>query len=286
MTHIWHFLLNNKTTDPKTYFMVQLRFLNGNLTQGHQCSWFIILCCCLILVSCNNNGERKITIAAAANMQFVMTELVNNFSEKNNVECDLIIGSSGKITAQITEGAPYDVFVAANMKYPEFVYSKGLSNRPPQVYGYGKLVLWSADASIDPSLDLLLDESVETIAIANPQTAPYGEAAMQVLRNNNLLDSIGSKLVFGESIAQTNQFIVAQAATVGFTALSVVLSDTMKNKGKWIVLSEEDYRPISQGALLISRDKKVNDKAEQFYTYLFSKEAADILEEFGYSKYE
>lgn len=240
----------------------------------------------LLLFSCKEDESKKITIAAAANMQFVMQELVANFSMNTGIECDLVISSSGKLTAQIIEGAPYDIFAAANMKYPELVYSEGLSANPPEIYAYGKLVLWTTDPALDPGLDVLLDESVDKIAIANPQTAPYGEAAVQVLRNYQLLDTLENKLVYGESIAQTNQFIVTRAASLGFTALSIVLSDAMKTEGKWIALPEDSYKPIAQGALLISRKKTANGSAEKFYTYLFSEEAGKILEEFGYSKNE
>lgn len=249
-----------------------------------------ILCYCFggiaFLSSCAEPSKQKITIATSANMQFVMHELVEDFNLRTNIECDLIIGSSGKLTAQISEGAPYDILVAANMKYPEFIHAQGLSTNPPKIYAYGKLVLWTADSSLDPSLELLLSNSTDKIALANPQTAPYGEAAIDVLKKHGLLDSLQHKLVYGESVAQTNQFIISGAADVGFTALSVVKSELMRNKGKWMLIDKEDYKPIAQGVVLLNTKKKVNRLAKEFYDYLFSEEAGEILEEFGYSRNE
>ena len=219
-------------------------------------------------------------------MQFVMKELVDDFKLRTNIDCDLVIGSSGKLTAQITEGAPYNLFVAANMMYPEYIHSEGLSPSPPEIYAYGKLVLWSVDPTVNPSLDLLKSDVVDKIAIANPQTAPYGEAAIEVLKHHSLLDSVKHKLVYGESIAQTNQFIVTGAAKIGFTSLSVVSSELMRSKGKWMLIEKEEYNSIAQGVALISRDDEMDELAMKFYSYLFSEEASLILEEFGYSRNE
>ena len=219
-------------------------------------------------------------------MQFVMKKLVEDFNIRTNIECDLVVSSSGKLTAQIIEGAPYNLLVAANMMYPEYIYDQGLSPAPPEIYAYGKLVLWSVNSAADPSLELLDHEAVKKIAIANPQTAPYGEAAIEVLKKHQLLESVKDKLVYGESIAQTNQFIVTGAATLGFTSLSVVRSELMRSKGNWTLIEEDDYRPIAQGVVLVTKNKEIDQFSEEFYKYLFSEEAGLILEEFGYSRNE
>ena len=251
---------------------------------------YLIICIFLVsalsLHSCSDSSEKKITIATSANMQFVMKELVEDFKLRTNIDCDLIIASSGKLTAQIVEGAPYNLFVAANLMYPEHIHNQGLTAKTPEIYAYGKLVLWSVKPSFSPALDLLDQEVVEKIAIANPQTAPYGEAAIEVLKKNHLFDSVKEKLVYGESIAQTNQFIVTGAATVGFTSLSVVRSELMRNKGSWIPIEEADYQPIAQGVVIINQDQMQDRLSEEFYNYLFSEEAGEILEDFGYSRNE
>lgn len=236
--------------------------------------------------SCNSSSSRKegfqpLTIATAANMQFAMETLTKAFTEETGILCELTISSSGKLTAQIKEGAPYDVFVSANMKYPNELYKQGMTVEKPKVYAHGKLVLWSMKEGLLPTLELLDDSSISHIALANPKTAPYGMAAEEVLKGEGLYDRLESKLVFGESIAQTNQFIITQSAEVGFTSMSVVLSPQMKDKGKWIELAPSLYSPIEQGIVVLKKDTEI-ENAEIFYDFIFSPKAKKILEEFGY----
>lgn len=238
----------------------------------------------LFSFSCCSNykKDRKITIAVAANMQYAMKAVVDNFEEKTGISCDLVIGSSGKLTAQITEGAPYDIFLSADMKYPLEIYNSGLALEPPLSYGYGQLVLWSTMKGMQPSITLLTDKSIDHIALANPLTAPYGKAAMEVLQHYGLFDSLAHKLVYGESISQTNQFITSKSAALGFTAMSVVLSPGLKDKGNWATLDSTSYHPIEQGVVLIHRDQTNLQDIRKFYAYLFSVEAKLVLKNFGY----
>lgn len=245
--------------------------------------YFLLFWLVLFSVACNDQNNQKITIATSANMQFTMKALTTAFTTKNGIECELVISSSGKLTAQIKEGAPYDIFVAADMKYPNEVFNSGLSTFPPKIYAHGKLVLWSVAENITPSLKALQETSIKHIALANPKTAPYGIAAVEVLEKYHLLDSLKEKLVYGESISQTNQFIISKSAEAGFTAMSVVLSDELKNKGNWVALDEDLYTPLSQGVVLIKNNIENNVNAQQFYDFLFSDEAKEILKKFGYS---
>lgn len=240
----------------------------------------------MMVLSCGKSEKQKITVAAAANMQFAIREIAARFTEKTGLECELVIGSSGKLTAQIVEGAPFDIFLAADMKYPEYIFNRGMATKEPEIYAYGYLVLLNTEPTIDPKIDMVLDPSVEKIALANPQTAPYGAAAIQFLENRRWLDSIEHKLVYGESISQTNQFISTKAVSGGFTALSVVKANHLRGIGNWVLVPQEEYDPIEQGVILISRNGGENTAAEKFYSYLLSDEAAKILEDFGYSKYE
>ena len=228
----------------------------------------------------------KITIATAANMQFAMAELTKEFTKQTAIECEMVISSSGKLTAQIKEGAPYDIFISANMKYPWEVYHSGLAENKPKIYAYGKLVLWTMVEGIEPSLDLFTDKSIHHIALANPKTAPYGLAATDVLDHHNIYEKVKGKLVFGESISQTNQFINSKAAEIGFTALSVVLSPEMRGKGKWIEMEESTYSPIEQGVVVIKHDRPTNKIAIKFYEFLFSDKAQKVLTDFGYAIHE
>src|SRR3954466_5792583 len=152
-------------------------------------------------------AQNKLTVAAAANVQFVMNELVKDFDSSANIKTDIILNSSGKLTAQIKEGAPYDIFVSADMKYPQELYKSGHAIDSPKVYANGLLVLWTTQTGIKPLADLsvLTSHAIRKIAIANPQTAPYGEASVEAMNYYKVYDKVKYKLVYGESISQTNQ---------------------------------------------------------------------------------
>lgn len=229
------------------------------------------------------NETRGVTIATAANMQYAMKALMEEFRAKTGIPCEVVTGSSGKLTAQITEGAPFDIFVAANRMYPEEVARRGLAAQPPAVYAYGSLVLWTLNHEDLLSLDSLQSESVTHIAMANPKTAPYGQAALEVLTRFDLQQSLEPKFVYGESVAQTNQFVLSGAAELGFTALSVVVSPQMQGKGHWKLIEKNLYSPIEQAVVLLAPGGETSEEAEHFYRFLLSAESGIILEKFGYS---
>ncbi len=233
------------------------------------------------LTACQSNEPPKLTIATAANVRYAMDDIIKAFKEQTGITCHMVTASSGKLTAQISEGAPYDVFVSADMKYPETLHQKGLATRPPKIYAYGKLVAWTMKYEVSLSLNDWTNKEIKYIAIANPKTAPYGKAALQTLQHAEIHEPIKDKLVYGESISQVNQFVRAQTADIGLTALSVVLSPQAKNKGKWIPIPDDAYDSIAQGAVVIHKTEQA-DKAEQFYQFLFSEQAAEILEKYGY----
>ena len=226
--------------------------------------------------------SKPMIIATSANMQFATQELTRQFTEKTGTAGELVIGSSGKLTAQIIEGAPFDVFLAANMKYPNEIFKSGLAVDSPKIYAYGKLVLWSMIDGIEPSVEQLSGGSVKHVALANPKIAPYGIAAREALQHYDLLPEIEDKLVYGESIAQTNQFITSRSAELGFTAMSVVLSPQMKGKGRWIEVDKDIYTPIEQGVVIIRRKNFDHSDAKKFVEFLFSREGKKILKDFGY----
>ena len=233
--------------------------------------------------SCSSsNTEEKLNIAVAANMQFTVKAIAKAFTAKTGIECNLIISSSGKLTAQVEAGAPYDVFVSANMKYPKSLYKSGKTYDTPRIYAYGKLVLWTMDTLQSPSLALLQEGKIAHIATANPKMAPYGIAAQEVLAKNGLDKIVENKLVYGESILQTNQFIVTQAANIGFTSLSTVIATPMKEKGKWLQIPEDDHTPIAQGIVQLKNDKRKAAQSKQFVNFMFSSEAQNLLKAYGY----
>lgn len=232
----------------------------------------------IFLIGCQTNHSLK--IATSANMQFAMEEIVTVFEKENNIKVELIVSSSGKLTSQIEQGAPFDVFVAANMKYPEYLYDHGYTNQAPEVYTYGQLVLWTLNDN-EPSIQGLTSDQINKIAIANPKTAPYGQASIDVLRTHKLYKEVESKLIYGESISQCNQFITTRSADIGFTAMSTVLSPNMKTTGNWIKINNDDHTPIAQGVVILKKSNQQKE-AQSFYEFIMSKTAQNILAKYGY----
>jgi molybdate transport system substrate-binding protein len=185
------------------------------------------------------------------------------------------------LTAQIREGAPFDMLISADMKYPEELFQSGLTVGPPEVYAYGKLVLLSVANDYQPRIEDLSREIISHVALPNPKTAPYGKAAMEVLEYLGLIDSIRHKMVFGESISQVNQFIISGAAEVGFTAKSVAMAAPMEKRGRWIEMDEAHYAPIAQGVVIIDNPNRT--RSRRFLDFLFSPEGQMILRKYGYS---
>lgn len=243
----------------------------------------ILLIFSFFLQTCTPGKERPLTIAVAANVQFAMQELTEHFTSQTGMACQIVHSSSGKLTAQIMEGAPYDLFISADMKYPEELHRAGLTTSPPLPYAYGKLVLWSLIDDFPSPIDigqLATRDAVRHIAIANPKTAPYGVAAIEALQYFAAYDALQAKLVFGESISQVNQFVLSKTAEVGITAKSVVLSPKIKGQGKWTEVPPASYSPIAQGVVILKKGQI--EKAEQFHSFLFSESARVILEKYGY----
>ena len=229
------------------------------------------------------SDSKAVRVATAANMQYAMEEICENFIEDTGYACQVIVGSSGKLTAQIEQGAPFDLMVSADLKYPMYLHEQQLTRGSPRVYARGKLALWSLRPGLDLSLDSLSQPGVRRIAVANPETAPYGKAALESLRVHGILKNVEHKLIFGESIAQVNQFIESGAAEVGFTAGSVKHAPPVKARGQWLSLPDSSYTPILQAAALLSGGEASAESAMEFYEYLFSDTAGMILTKYGYA---
>jgi molybdate transport system substrate-binding protein len=246
---------------------------------------FILSFCSIFFIAITTSAQTKITVAVAANMQYTMQALKAEFNKTDKTEIDIVLGASGNLTQQIMQGAPFDIFISADTSFPKKLSDTGFAAEPPKVYAQGVLILWSANPAIQPQADLklLLNDNIQHIAIANSKTAPYGAAAEFILKKYNLYDKVSAKLVTGESITQTSQFIAAQAADIGFTAKSIVISDEMKGKGKWIELNQEDYPPIKQAAVLLKYGQQNHAAgSKKFYDFLYSAQAKAIYKKFGY----
>lgn len=239
----------------------------------------------VFLANFNCIAQTKITVAVAANMQYASEALKKAFEKKENIKVEIIIGSSGKLTQQIMSTAPFDIFISADTSFPKKLFEENFTIGAPKVYAQGILVLWTLkkEVTINPNLQVLLRNDIRSIAIANPKNAPYGSAAEALIKKYNLYDKVKNKLVYGESITQTSQFIATQAADIGFTAKSIVLSNEMKGKGLWIDLNQKDYPPIKQAAVLLKYGQQTHpQESKKFFDFLFSTNAKAILQNFGY----
>jgi molybdate transport system substrate-binding protein len=241
--------------------------------------------CLLILLSGVAYAADSLTVAVAANVKFAFDDLASSFTKESGIEIQPVFSSSGKIVSQVAEGAPYDVFLSADMAFPERLFKDGHAVAAPKVYAYGKLVLWTLrpDLDLGNGLQILADSKVKKVAVANPKVAPYGAEAIKSLDNLGLKAIVEPKLVFAENIAQVIQYIDSGSVDVGLTAKSLVIAPEMKGKGKWIDVPQDAYDPIAQGAVILKHGQTNNpDAASKFYDYLYSTKARNILLGFDY----
>lgn len=236
----------------------------------------------LIFISVSAIAQ-KINIAVAANVSYAINDLIKEFNKTNpNTKILVTLGSSGKLTAQIKNGAPYDLFMSANMKYPQSLYKDKIAITKPIVYAQGSLAMLSLrKKDFSKGINLIKDESIKKVAIANPKTAPYGKATKEALKNANI--DITKKLVFGESISQTVSYTVT-ATDLGFIAKSSLYSPKMKQFKKninWIDVDNNLYTPINQGVVILEKSKN-NIETKAFYNFILGENARKIFKDFGY----
>lgn len=238
----------------------------------------------LLVMSIHSSYAEPLTVAVAANVKFVFDELKTEFKNVAGIDVNGVFASSGKINAQIKSGAPYDVFMSADMEFPLALYKEGYALSVPKVYARGVLVLWTLQPlDLKQGLAVLNDPAVKKVAMANPKLAPYGEEAMHALEHFKLRASVEPKLIYGESISQVNQYIDTRAVEIGFTSKSVVLAPQMQGKGSWIEVPRNSYQPIEQGIVLLKHGNETNAlAAKQFMDFMASAKARNILEKFGY----
>ncbi len=227
----------------------------------------------------------SINIAVAANVSYAIEELKAEFGKiYPDIKVNVTLGSSGKLTAQIIHGAPYGLFMSANMLYPKRLYKKKIATTQPRVYAKGSLALFSVkEYDFSKGLALLEQKDVKRIAIGNPKTAPYGKAAFEALKNAHILTKVQSKFIYGESISQTISYTVT-AADIGIVAKSSLYSSKMaryKEGEHWSVIDPKLYTPIKQGIVLL---KNANNTQEYqaFYDFIVSKRAQAVFQKYGY----
>ena len=230
-------------------------------------------------------AAEQVSVAAAANLAYVLEPLNAAFMASDpGVSVTSATGASGGLVAQINNGAPFDVFLSADLDFPrKLIAAGGAGGSSPVTFAFGRLVLWTtrADLTLGSVESAVRDPSVRKVAIANPRTAPYGLAAQEVLARLGLSGDAGPKIVVGENITQTAQFVSSGNADIGFVALSLVVAPNLKEKGRWIEIPRSLYPPIAQGAVLTKRGAS-NPAARRYLEFLASKAAREVFARFGY----
>ncbi len=242
----------------------------------------ILIVACLLLST--PIFAQNLKVAVAANLQSVIKVLGQDFKQKTGITIEPIVGSSGNLTTQISNGAPFDVFLSADMGFPETLFKQGFSLKKPVIYTQGSLIICSnQDIGFENWERALMTGRIKKIAIANPAIAPYGKAAEETLKDKGIINDIKSKIVYGESISQVNTYIATGVTEVGFTTQALVKDPANKTKLYWKVIDPKTYAPIEQGMVLLKHAND-NPEAEKFYQYILSPAAKAIFEEYGYRR--
>jgi molybdate transport system substrate-binding protein len=244
----------------------------------------------LLILSCNAFAT-ELLVAAASDLSSAAKDLVADFQKKTGHTVKLSLGSSGNFHAQIMNGAPFDVFLSADLSYVRDLEKAGLAETGSiYTYAIGRIVLWAPKTS---PLDLqtlgmkaLTQSQARRIAIANPEHAPYGRAAVSAMQAAGAYNELKSKLVLGENISQTAQFVQSGAADVGIVALSLALAEPMKSEGKYWEVPVQSYPRIEQGAVILKQAQRAghSEAARAFLDMLQSAEGQAILRRYGFTQ--
>lgn len=241
----------------------------------------------LTMVAPAVSAQKPPTVAAAANLNVVLPEIATQFERDRGARVEIVFGASGVLTRQIRDGAPFDLFLSADEALPQQLAAAGLTRDAGVVYAIGRLAIFAphdspleVDASLDGLARLLKGGTAFRFAIANPDVAPYGQAAIAVLRKRALWDLVQPHIVLGDTIAQAAQFASSGNAAGGLIAYSIALSPEFATRGRHAVIADGDYPPLMQRMVLL---KKAGPIAEQFYAYLQSPPARATLQKHGFA---
>lgn len=243
----------------------------------------------LLILALSWNGPAQaaeIAVAAASDLSFALKEAAGQFERQTGTHIKVSLGSSGNFFAQIRNGAPFDVYFSADIRYPQELIESGHAVAESLVrYAIGRIVLWVPNSSplhiAQRGMQALLDPSVRKIAIANPKHAPYGRAAVSAMEQGNVYEAVKDRLVLGENISQAAQFVESGAADVGIIALSLALAPPMKAAGRYWEIPAEAHPPIKQGAVLLTGGKNAED-ARAFLAFVQSIPGQAIMTRYGF----
>lgn len=244
-------------------------------------AWLIIL----LAVLAGASGAQEVTVAAAADLQYALQEIAGGFQQQSGIAVKVTFGSSGNLTTQIENGAPFDLFFSADSEFPNRLIKAGVADQASfYEYATGALVLWVRNGSkldLNRGMQVLTDPAIGKVSIANPIHAPYGRAAVAAMKSTNVYDQVAGKLVTGENISQAAQYVETGAADIGIVALSLALSPTMSREGHYVVVPPASYPTMRQAAVIISKSPR-RAEAARFLAYFQQPQAIAILERYGF----
>jgi molybdate transport system substrate-binding protein len=229
---------------------------------------------------------QEIAIAAAADLKFAMTDVAAQFEKQTGHKVNVTYGSSGNFFSQLQNGAPFDLFFSADIDYAWKLDAAGLAE-PGTLYLYaiGRIVIWTPpDSKVDVAKQgwkALLDERVQKIAIANPEHAPYGRAAVAAMQKAGIYEQVKPKLVYGDNISQAAQFVQSGSAQAGIVALSLAISTGMKDGKRWDI--PEDMHPPIEQAVILMKNPKNKEAARAFLDFVKSEQARSTLAKYGFT---
>jgi molybdate transport system substrate-binding protein len=240
---------------------------------------FVILICAAFA-----QAQQTLRIAAAADLQPVLPPILAEFTAQTGIHAEASFQSSATLATQIVNGAPFDVFMAADLSFPQRVIAAGLAEQAqPIVYAQGTLVLWTRNDSPfhSLSLDTLRDPALKSVAVANAEHAPYGRAAQAALTHLELYDALKPKLVVAENIAQTAQYVDSGNAQLGFISLTSAMTPRLQADGHYVLVPRDAYPPILQGVVIVKRAGTDSAAAHRFLDFLASAPVVHQLEAGG-----
>jgi molybdate transport system substrate-binding protein len=251
---------------------------------------YLLITLVIFLQACSRPEPPRtptLTIAAAADLKFALDEAIRQFKTQNaGIDVQAIYGSSGNFYTQITNNAPFDVFMSADMEYPLKLEKDGLAIDGSEFkYAVGRVVIWTRnDSPLDVErlgMQSLLDPSIKKISIANPQHAPYGRAAVSAMQKSGVYDRVKDKIVLGENVTQALEFIDTGTAQAGIVAMSLTSAPELKSRGKYFEIPVDSYPRMDQGGVILKRVRD-RDAAERFRSFVLSPACQAIFKQFGF----
>jgi molybdate transport system substrate-binding protein len=226
--------------------------------------------------------SQTVRVAAASNLRYILEDIKMHYQKLNpKINIEVSLGGSGALTQQILNGAPFDFFMAADASFPQKLKAEGYTTGDIKFYGSGKLVLWSNSLDVSKGMSVLNEKKVTRIALAKPEIAPFGKAAVQCLNFYRLYDALQSKIIYADNVSQAAQFARTGNADAAFIAYSLVLGPELKNQGTFFVPDPKSYKPVEQ-ACVILKHSRGNPETLKFMNFILSDACKSLFEQYGF----